>query len=380
MSGEPAHPCLSCSSIILLGKGFAPLCDQVFAQKVLRTGRRAPQEVSVRGAPARWRGRKELVEALSTGDAVRVTVVRDRRWRFTSRTAAVVAGVLLVAASIQPANAALPLAGDITAQQAVDAGVASAADHHINQNVALVDRTTGRLVASRSGDVQVISESIVKLFTVAYYLVQYDGHLPVDMAADLYDMIVHSNDSIESRYWTTAAVPAMATRYHLMSTSNGPKTGPDDWGWEYITANDEANFLYRASVDPVVGPFLMDAMANVAPVGADGFDQHFGFNALTGTHGSKQGWTDRNTSEAINVHSVGWTRQYFGAILETSDSPQYDTMRADSTATARLIAGIEDAPTADPTVASADKVALASVATQLQQLVRRLLVVVGLAR
>jgi hypothetical protein len=138
-------------------------------------------------------------------------------------------------------------------------------------------------------------------------------------------------------------------------------------------------FLYRLSVDPVVGPFLMDAMAKVAPLGADGFDQHFGFNALAGTHGSKQGWTDRNTSQAINIHSVGWTGRYFGAILQTSDTPQYDTMRADSTATAQLIAAVDQQPSTDRALTAHDKVSLAAVSAALSALVRRLLALVGIA-
>lgn len=302
--------------------------------------------------------------------------MQERRRQLGRVTAAALAGVLLIAASIQPAAAGSPAAAS-TPQQAVDAGVAAASDDGIDQHVALVDRATGRLIASSGGGIRVISESIVKLFTVAYYLVEYDGHLPAEKANDLYDMIVHSNDAIESEYWTTAAVPAMATRYHLDSTANGPKTGPHDWGWEYITADDEAMFLYRASVDPVVGPFLMNAMADVAPVGADGFDQDFGFNALTGPHGSKQGWTDRNTSQAINIHSVGWTGRYFGAILETSDSPQYDTMRADSTATARLVAALDQPPKAGPVPATVDRTELAAVATGVTLLARRLLALIG---
>lgn len=292
-------------------------------------------------------------------------------------TAVVVLAVCCTAGSIQPAAAQAPSSESV--QQTVDAGVAAASAHGVEQHVAVVDRASGRLVASRGGSVRVISESIVKLFTVAYYLVRYDGHLPTAIASDLQDMIVHSDDGIEYRYWTTAAVPAMAGRYHLGSTANGPKTGEHDWGWEYITADDEAMFLYRMSVDPVVGPFLMDAMAKVAPVGADGFDQHFGFNALTGTHGSKQGWTDRNTSPAINIHSVGWTGRYFGAILETSDTPQYDTMRADSTATAQLIGALGQQPTTARALTADDKASLAAVSAALSALVRRLLALVGIA-
>lgn len=256
-----------------------------------------------------------------------------------------------------PATAVPAAAEPVGPAQAVEQGVEAALDDGVNQYVALVDRSTGKLVASSGGDTQVISESIVKLFTVTYYLVEYHGHLPADIAEDLHEMIVHSNDSIESRYWTTAAVPAMAKRYGLTRTANGPKTGPHDWGWEYITANDEAMFLYKASKDPTVGPFLMDAMAGVAAVAADGFQQNFGFNSLVGEHGSKQGWTDRNTSSSINIHSVGWTAKYFGAILQTSNSPKYDTMRADATATAALINGLKS-----PTDVAADQRAAVSAA------------------
>ena len=284
-----------------------------------------------------------------------------------------VAGVLLVTTFATPAQAE-----PLTPQQAVDQGVAAAANDGVNQYVALVDRTTGHLVASSGGDHQVISESIVKLFTVAYYLVQYHGALPDQMSADLHEMIVHSNDRIESEYWTTAAVPAMAARYHLPNTENGPKTGPHDWGWEYITADDEASFLYQAAKDPMVGPFLTDAMANVSSVGADGFDQGFGFNSLDGDHGSKQGWTDLNSSQAINIHSVGWTDRYFGAILETSDSPQYDTMRADSTATAHLIAALPSAAQVEAQEQAAVSAAVRGVTGRLRSTVTHLLVVVGL--
>ena len=77
----------------------------------------------------------------------------------------------------------------------------------------------------------------------------------------------------------------------------------------------------------------------------DGFNQAFGFNALTGDHGSKQGWSDPGRSP-VNLHSVGWTDRYFAAILQTSATATYATMRATSTRTAQLIAeaGLGGAP------------------------------------
>ncbi len=83
----------------------------------------------------------------------------------------------------------------------------------------------------------------------------------------------------------------------------------------------------------------MSWMTSTAPAGADGFNQAFGFNALTGDHGSKQGWSDPGWSPA-NLHSVGWTERYFAAVLQTSPTASYATMRATSTHTAQLIATV----------------------------------------
>ena len=262
------------------------------------------------------------------------------------RTALALAGLLFFAL---PARAA---ADTPTLQQVVDAAVAHAADDGIGQSVAVVDRSTGAVLATHGGDQQYISESIVKLFTVAYY--ETKKNPDDELAATLRTMIIRSDDRIESELWNTDIVPSMAARYDLPNTSNGAKTGPHDWGWENITANDEVKFLYEMSKDDQVAPLLMDAMANVAAYGADGFDQHFGMNALTGDHGSKQGWTDVGSEPRVQIHSVGWTDRYFVAILQTSTSSDYDTMRADSTYTARAILGSEHptVPTTAPVTTS----------------------------
>ncbi len=250
---------------------------------------------------------------------------------------------------------AAPAAASSAEQQAVDHSVATAAADGIQQSVAVVDRDTGTLVAGSGGDEQYISESIVKLFTVAYYEVKAGGQPEESMAQTLRTMIIHSDDQIESSLWNTDIVPTVAERYGLSSTSNGPKTGPHDWGWELITADDEAEFLYKMSNDPAVAPLLMDAMADAAPTASDGFDQDFGMNALTGDHGSKQGWTDVGSADQVQVHSVGWTDQYFVAILQTSTESDYETMRADSTQAARAVLAAEGAgsepesPLSDPT-------------------------------
>ena len=259
------------------------------------------------------------------------------------RLAAALVGALVVLVPVSPVAASPFPAGassapsKISLQDVVDAQVADAAGQGIEQSVAVVDRTTGGLLAKNGGRQQYIAESIVKLFTVAYYLVQADGQPDPGLAQRLRTMIVASDDAIESSLWSTAIVPAMAARYGLTHTANGPRTGPADWGWELITADDEATFLHRMSTDPLVAPLLMDAMAHVEPTGSDGFDQDFGLDAIPGDHGSKEGWTDIGAGPPIQVHSVGWTEHYVVAILQTSETASDDALRAAATATATAI-------------------------------------------
>lgn len=213
--------------------------------------------------------------------------------------------------------------------------------------MAVADRSTGARVAAGGGEEAYISESIVKLFTVAYYAHQ-PGGVDDQLAGQLRSMIINSDDRIESSLWNTDIVPAAADRYGLPDTRNGPKTGPHDWGWELITADDETTFLYEMSKDPEVAPLLMAAMADVAPTGTDGFDQSFGLNALSGDHGSKQGWTDVGSADQVQVHSVGWTDRYFVAILQTSSTAGYDAMRAAATDTAQALQRAGSEPTTVP--------------------------------
>ena len=217
------------------------------------------------------------------------------------------------------------------------ASVANAAANDVEQSIAVVDRLTGELVISEGGDEVFNTESILKLFTAAFYLVESDGAPDPGLAADLRALIEVSDNGVQSALWMEEIVPTIADRYGLTSTWNGPYSGPESWGSDQTTANDQALFLYRMSLDPIVAPQLMSWMAGTEPTGTDGFNQEFGFNALTGDHGSKQGWSDPDWSPA-NLHSVGWTARYFAAVLQNSPTATYATMRATSTQAAQVIA------------------------------------------
>ena len=225
---------------------------------------------------------------------------------------------------------------------AIASGVAQAAARGVTSYVSVVDRRTGAVVSeTANARQQVASESVMKLFIASYYAVQAggSGNLSAGRADQLSRMIRYSDDGIASALFSSAIIPSTAARYGLTDTANA--TNPGRWGAARITAHDMALFLYRMSVDPLVGPWLMGLMAQTAPNGSDGFDQAFGFNALGGDHGSKQGWgSDNWTSQPNAVHSVGYTADWFAAVLQTGGSGTYRLMRDTATTTAQLIQGV----------------------------------------
>ncbi len=251
------------------------------------------------------------------------------RWRSLVLAAAVAAGVVVPAV---PAAAA-------PVDDAIAAAVAQADDAGVTSYITVVDRATGEVVGETgNAHVQVASESVMKLFLASYYATQAGGSdlLSESRRASLEEMIEYSDDDIASAVFTEDAIPSQAQRYGLTETANADDPGM--WGAAKISAHDMALFLYRMSSDPQVGPWLMTVMARTAPNGHDGFDQFWGFNALDGTHGSKQGWGSENwTAERNAVHSVGYTDRWFAAVLQTGGSGTYYTMHDTATASARLI-------------------------------------------
>ncbi len=241
-------------------------------------------------------------------------------------------------------------AGPTSVQHALDEAVAEAADSHdVTTYAAVIDRKTGKVVAqTANSETQVASESLVKTILAAYYLVEYNGTLPADMSTALHSMIVKSDDPTATAYWTNKAVPTIVARYGL-TTIQLADPDPGRWGSTRVSALGLATFLYKMSKDPVVGPWLLEAMGDVSDTGSDGFDQDFGFNAIQGA-ASKQGWgSGRDEWGALAghpcIHSIGLTSRYAATVLQTAPPGTYESMRSDATNTVKLI--LSAAPPAD---------------------------------
>ncbi|HYN74271.1 MAG TPA: hypothetical protein VES60_17390 [Nakamurella sp.] len=245
-------------------------------------------------------------------------------------------GAIIAVLGLAPA----PVAAAATPADAVADAVNYAANRSVTPFISVVDRGTGAITAQTgNAQAQVASESIMKLLLASYYLVLYGGYTatPDSVKNQLAYMLEYSDDDTASKMFSADAVPTIAARDGLGNTTNATdRVG--HWGAVRITAGDMTNFLFRASQDPAVGPWLIPVMAQTAPNGSDGFDQHFGLNAVSGDHGSKQGWGCDSfwTSPSCAIHSVGYTDRSFVAVLQLSTGYP-DPMRDTSTHAATVI-------------------------------------------
>ena len=249
------------------------------------------------------------------------------------------AGMLVVVGClvpVSPASAATPA-------EAVSAAAAAAAGRSVTSLISVVDRQSGAVLArTGNADSQVASESIMKLLLASYYLVLYGGYqqTPDSVKTRLSYMLRYSDDGTASSLFTDSAIPTIAARYGMTNTSNATDRA-GHWGAARITAADMTTFLYRATQDDQVGPWLLPVMARTERTGSGadaGFNQFFGLNAIGGDHGSKQGWGCDSfwTSPTCAIHSVGYTDTAFVAILQLSTGYP-DPMREVSTNSAQLI-------------------------------------------
>lgn len=251
-------------------------------------------------------------------------------------TRLVLVTILVMATGLISANSA----SAATPAEAVNQAATYASARSVTSFISVVDRSTGQTLAQTgNADSQVASESIMKLFLASYYIVSYGGYsqTPSSTLDRLSYMLRLSDDDTASALFTPSAVPTIAGRYGLAHTTNATdRVG--HWGAVRITAADMTRFLFAASQDPAVGPWLLPVMSQTAQFGSDGFNQGFGLNALSGDHGSKQGWGCDSfwTYTPCAIHSVGYTDQYFVAVLQLSTNYP-DPMRATATNSASLI-------------------------------------------
>lgn len=180
------------------------------------------------------------------------------------------------------------------------------------------------------------SASLVKLF-LAEDLLHRDRAGSISLTARdlalMTDMIRTSDDPAASALWVrfdgARAVRAVAERYDLAGTAPPRRAG--QWGETSTTAQDVARFLALLPVvaHPEDSATLLGWMRATTAIGADGFDQRFGFfGTLTGAPAVKQGWMCCVSGQR-HLHSVAVRGgQVVVALSEVPRSVGYDRARA----------------------------------------------------
>lgn len=224
---------------------------------------------------------------------------------------------------------ARPRTGARSPQAAVKAAAAVGESHGYRVAVAVLDRRTGAVYAAGDG-AAFPSASVVKVFVAARLLV--DGRHRDPATEDLMRrMIVASDDGAATALYPVAGGEGLAAwinqRYGTRGIGASPKPGA--WYLTRITARAVVRFYAAVAEDELVGPWLVDAMAQTAATGSDGFPQHFGIPEATTGWRIKQGWMCC-VNDRSYVHSTGFVNddRYAVALLAEGTRDAYGGGRA----------------------------------------------------
>jgi hypothetical protein len=148
--------------------------------------------------------------------------------------------------------------------------------------------------------------SVVKLL-IALDLIDTSGVPSGSEATAVHDMLATSDDRVASRLWQQHGGPAIVQRQikKLGLAHTSPPTDTSQWGSTQMSPTDVIT-VYRhitAGMPEEERDFVIEAMENVPPNAADGFDQHFGIpRAFPGTDWAvKQGWGSSAGRRVLNT-------------------------------------------------------------------------------
>jgi len=282
-------------------------------------------------------------------------------------SAAAAVGIVLaaaVAAAVLPPSADAATAGSLNDRVAAAAAVATGQGYRTG--VAVLDLKTGAYYGAGGDTESFASESVVKVLIAAELLAT--GQMSGQTETTAYQMITESDDDDADALYGLAGgdevINDVAERYDIPFLGSPPEQA-GWWGNTEINAKGMV-YLYAAiAKDPVVGPWLINAMAHTSEYGADGTYQLFGIPSATTGAAVKQGWGDDGDDSPNAVfNSTGYVDddRYAVAILTDGSPSTYgDTISAMLTQQAKtLMPGGELAPAAAAAATAQPKPAVAS--------------------
>ena len=245
------------------------------------------------------------------------------------RPVRILAGITAVTAALSAVTVVSVAAAQatITTDAQSAAQIASAAGYRTG--IAVLDLQTGVYDGAGQDTAAFASESVAKIFIATELLLT--GQMTGTTETTAFQMITQSDDNDADALYGLAGgddvVNLVAAHYDLPSLGTAPSQ-PGWWGNTEINAKAMV-YLYAAIArDPVVGPWLMNAMANATEYGADGTYQFFGLPSATTGAAIKQGWGDDGDDSPDAVfNTTGFVNgdTYAVAILTDGSPSTYGT-------------------------------------------------------
>ncbi|MCW2527386.1 MAG: mannose-binding lectin [Pseudonocardiales bacterium] len=215
--------------------------------------------------------------------------------------------------------------GDVATGAAVQAAVNTGGARGERAAVAVYDRRAGRFYVAGDADSYYASASVMKVFIATRLLVTGQAADPT-ISALMWKMITLSDDNAANTLYGivggAGVAPWAAARYGVSGIAATPQ--PSYWGLTQITARAMVTYYNAVANDPTVGPWLLNAMANMQTPSSDGWPQQFGIPSVTSGWRVKQGWMCC-LDGVTRIHSTGFVGQdrYTVAILTQGGTSAY---------------------------------------------------------
>jgi hypothetical protein len=222
--------------------------------------------------------------------------------------------------------------GSAATGQAVAAAYAYGRARGERVAAAVFDRRTQRFYLAGDVDSYYASASVMKVFIATKLLVSGQSRNSA-VAGQMWRMVTLSDDNAANYLYGLVGGASVATwaaaRYHLPGIA--ASRNPPYWGLTAITARAMVRYYAAVAADPAVGPWLLNAMANMHSPAADGWPQAFGIPSVTNGWRVKQGWMcclDNRT----RMHSTGFVNgdRYTVALLSEGSTAIYGTYGRDT--------------------------------------------------
>jgi hypothetical protein len=249
--------------------------------------------------------------------------VSDRR-RLTAGSA--VAGLILGLMGAATFDAAAAHAE--TRREVMRAAAQYASSNGYRVGIVVRDTRTGTVQTAGAADAEFVSASVIKTLIATRLLVE--GKVHGNTARLAYRMITLSDNDATNRLYPRAGgrtlIPWTERHYGIRDLGTPtPKTLY--WGYTTLVPRALAEFYAKVKRDPLVAPWLLNAMHHIATYSYVGQYQWWGLPSATAHAAVKQGWdtafghANVNTTGYVNgdryvvvIMSRGPTSSYLGPI------------------------------------------------------------------